>query len=71
MSKAELTQRKLDGKWMRWELLDSHKPNGIGLTATWPRYKWVITGVWNHKPKLSEPSFHEWYEGQPYAEIKN
>jgi hypothetical protein len=71
MSRIEIKKRKLDGKWVRWELMDSHKPNGIGHTATWPRYKWVTTGVWNHKPKISEPCFHAWYEGQPREEIKD
>jgi len=37
MSRIEIKKRKLDGKWVRWELMDSHKPNGIGHTATWPR----------------------------------
>ena len=27
--------------------MDSKK---IGQTSTWPRYKWVITGVWKDKP---------------------
>jgi|TARA_Y100000296_G_C5116720_1_gene228139 hypothetical protein len=71
MSKIELRKRKFDGKWVRWELKDSHTLNGIGHTATWPRYKWVVTGVWDHKPKISEPSFHAWYEGQPHEEIED
>ena len=55
MSKIELRKRKFDGKWVRWELKDSHATSGIGHTATWPRYKWVVTGVWNTKPKISDP----------------
>ncbi len=43
----EFTQRAYDDKWICWELMDSKK---IGDTSTWPRYKWVVTGVWNDKP---------------------
>ena len=47
MSRIEIKNRKLDGKWVRWELMDSHKP------------------------KISEPCSHAWYEGQPREEIKD
>ena len=47
----EITQRDYDNKWIQWELMDSQKSKGIGQTATWPRYKWVITDVWNELPK--------------------
>ena len=47
----EFTQREYDNKWIRWELMDSKKKNGIGDTSTWNRFKWVITGVWKHEPK--------------------
>ena len=43
----EFTQRAYDNKWICWELMDSKK---IVQTSTWPRYKWVITGVWKDKP---------------------
>jgi len=77
MTKVELQKRKSDGKWVRWELLDSHLPNGIGHSATWPRWKWVVTGVWDKEEKpdgltaISEPCFHAFYEGQLYEEIEN
>jgi len=73
MSKVELIQRKFDEKWVRWEFLDSYLPKGIGHTATWPRWKWVVTGVWDkeEKPDISDPCFHAFYGGQPYGEIKN
>ena len=44
----EITQREYDKKWIRWELMDSRK---LGETATWTRFKWVITDVWDKEPK--------------------
>ena len=46
----EFTQRSYDNKWVRWELMDSKQKGGIGDTATWSRFKWIITGVWDQKP---------------------
>jgi hypothetical protein len=43
----EITQREYDKKWVQWMLMDSRK---IGLTATWSRFKWVVTGIWNEMP---------------------
>tara|TARA_R100001086_G_scaffold142583_1_gene74951 strand:- start:48 stop:299 length:252 start_codon:yes stop_codon:yes gene_type:complete len=47
----EVTQREYDNKWIQWELMDSQRKDGIGHTATWSRYKWVITDVWSELPK--------------------
>ena len=46
----EITPRDYDNKWVQWELMDSQKKNGIGNTATWSRYKWVVTNVWDWCP---------------------
>jgi hypothetical protein len=46
----EVTQREYDNKWIQWELMDSQRKDGIGHTATWSRYKWVITDVWSELP---------------------
>ena len=47
----EITTREYDNKWIAWELMDSFKKNGIGKTATWPRFKWVITAIWHKQPR--------------------
>ena len=44
----EITQRLYDKKWLRWELMDSRK---IGETATWTRFKWVVTDIWDEEPE--------------------
>jgi len=47
----EVTQRAYDNNWIQWELMDSQKKDGIGHTATWSRYKWVVTNVWKEFPR--------------------
>ncbi|MAZ04236.1 MAG: hypothetical protein CMN56_13975 [Sneathiella sp.] len=47
-NKTEFTLRS-DGKWVQWELMNSFVPKekgGIGHTATWDKWKWVVTGVY-------------------------
>ncbi len=56
VNKIEYSKRKFDGKWVRWELMDSFKPKskgGIGYTDSWNRWVWVATDVSKDRPHES------------------
>jgi|GEM_PF-4145681 hypothetical protein len=49
--RIEYVKRKLDNKWVRWELVDTrheYQERDFPFTSrTNTRYMWIATGVWN------------------------